>query len=399
MKDEIRIASIGNVDSAKSTTISVLSTNILDNGRGKARTCILKHPHEELTGRTSSISHHYIENSEKIFGFIDLAGHEKYLKTTMSGLNGHYIDYGMVTIGVDRGIIGMAKEHMAIALSLKIPLFIVITKIDIAIQDKLDNIKTSINNIFKHPIAGKKKTIIVSDSNIEEVCNNFDKDCPYVPVFEISNVTGLGIDILKKFVFSLKKYKTIGNEHSDNPIFRIDDRYKIKGIGLVVSGIVQEGIIRLNDKLLIGPFNGKFKEVLIRSIHDNFKRNVDYLTTGQGGCFNIKVINKKENIEFRSIKQGHIITKKPKCFEMFDAKITILHHPTTIRTHYEPVIHCGSVRQSAKICKMDKELARTGDSAIVTFKFCFRPEFIENNMDIVFRDGRTKGIGKVLKTH
>ena len=48
---------------------------------------------------------------------------------------------------------------------------------------------------------------------------------------------------------------------------------------------------------------------------------------------------------------------------------------------------------------MDKELARTGDSAIVTFKFMFRPEFIENDMKIVFRDGRTKGIGKVLRVH
>ena len=91
--------------------------------------------------------------------------------------------------------------------------------------------------------------------------------------------------------------------------------------------------------------------------------------------------------------------KNPKCIREFEAEVTIIHHPTTIRVDYEPVIHCGSVRQSAKICKMDKELARTGDSATVTFKFCFRPEFIENSMDIIFRDGRTKGIGKVLKIH
>ena len=44
MKDEIRIASIGNVDSAKSTTISVISNNILDNGRGKARKMYFKTP-------------------------------------------------------------------------------------------------------------------------------------------------------------------------------------------------------------------------------------------------------------------------------------------------------------------------------------------------------------------
>ena len=188
MKDEIRIASIGNVDSAKSTTISVISNNILDNGRGKARKCILKHPHEAMTGRTSSITHHYVETQDSIIGFIDLAGHEKYLKTTMTGLNGHYIDYGMVTIGVDRGIIGMTKEHLAIALTLKIPVFLVITKMDIAVPDKLVTIKKNIESIFKHPLAGKKKPLIIDDSNIDSAILNFSNNWDYVPIFEISNV-------------------------------------------------------------------------------------------------------------------------------------------------------------------------------------------------------------------
>ena len=60
-KNEIRIASIGNVDSAKSTTISVVANNILDDGKGGARSKILKHPHEKDTGRTSSITQYYIE--------------------------------------------------------------------------------------------------------------------------------------------------------------------------------------------------------------------------------------------------------------------------------------------------------------------------------------------------
>ena len=288
MKDEIRIASIGNVDSAKSTTISVLSNNILDNGRGKARKLVLKHPHEEQTGRTSCITHHYIETEKSIVGFIDLAGHEKYLKTTVSGLNGNFIDYAMVTIGVDRGIIGMTKEHLAIALSLKIPVFLVITKIDIAIKDKLDTIKTNLSNIFKHPIAGKKKTLIVDNNNLEYVVNNFTKDWEYVPVFMVSNVTGDGISNLRNFVYNLKRYKHIGDNTDNNVVFKVDDKYRIKGIGIVLSGIVQDGAINLNDKLSFGPFNGKYKEVIIRSIHDNFQNNVSCINAGQGGCINIK---------------------------------------------------------------------------------------------------------------
>jgi hypothetical protein len=55
---ELRIAVIGNVDAGKSTLISVLVAAQLDDGRGAARRKILHHPHEQETGRTSSISQH-----------------------------------------------------------------------------------------------------------------------------------------------------------------------------------------------------------------------------------------------------------------------------------------------------------------------------------------------------
>ena len=67
---EVRIASIGNVDSGKSTTISVLSKNIMDNGKGIARENLLKHPHEKTTGRTSCISHSFVRKEKNIFTFI-----------------------------------------------------------------------------------------------------------------------------------------------------------------------------------------------------------------------------------------------------------------------------------------------------------------------------------------
>jgi GTPase len=153
---EIRIAAIGNVDSAKSTTISCLSHDILDNGRGSARSKILKHKHEYDTGRTSSITQHYIKKADKVFCFTDLAGHQKYLKTTATGLSGCCIDYAMVTIGGDRGIIGMTKEHLQIAISLNIPTFIVITKIDISPAHKLQKILKKICKIMSSKAAVNK---------------------------------------------------------------------------------------------------------------------------------------------------------------------------------------------------------------------------------------------------
>lgn len=52
------------------------------------------------------------ESSSKIINFIDLAGHEKYLKTTVFGLTGHAPDFAMLMIGANMGITGMTKEHL-----------------------------------------------------------------------------------------------------------------------------------------------------------------------------------------------------------------------------------------------------------------------------------------------
>lgn len=102
---EVRVAVVGNVDTGKSTLLGVLSRGALDNGRGKARANIFKHQHEIKSGRTSDIGREILgfdkrgnivnyssdrtpnwseicEQSSKLITFMDLAGHEKYLKTT-----------------------------------------------------------------------------------------------------------------------------------------------------------------------------------------------------------------------------------------------------------------------------------------------------------------------------
>lgn len=60
---------------------------------------------------------------------MDLAGHEKYFRTTAYGLTGHLPDYACLIVGANMGVVGMCKEHLGVALALKVPVFFVITKI------------------------------------------------------------------------------------------------------------------------------------------------------------------------------------------------------------------------------------------------------------------------------
>jgi len=127
IKQSVRLCVVGNVDSGKSTTIGVLTKGELDNGRGEARLKVFNYPHENQTGRTSSVAQEimgydkngnqvwadrFVQNknkywpevcqkSNKIQILVDLCGHEKYLKTTMYGMVSTFPDYTMVTIGAN----------------------------------------------------------------------------------------------------------------------------------------------------------------------------------------------------------------------------------------------------------------------------------------------------------
>lgn len=59
----------------------------------------------------------------------DLAGHERYLKTTLYGLTSGAPSCVILTIGGNAGLIGMSKEHLAIALALNVPVVVCITKV------------------------------------------------------------------------------------------------------------------------------------------------------------------------------------------------------------------------------------------------------------------------------
>ena len=57
----------------------------------------------------------------------------------------------------------------------------------------------------------------------------------------------------------------------------------------------------------------------------------------------------------------------------------------------------GSVRQTATIMRMSQEHLRTGDKAHVHFRFIKNPEYLRTDMRMVFREGRTKAVGNIIK--
>ncbi|KAF7922081.1 uncharacterized protein EAE98_008292 [Botrytis deweyae] len=412
---ETRIAVVGNVDAGKSTMLGVLVKGGLDDGRGKARVNLFRHKHEIESGRTSSVGMEIMgfdtmgkvvasdvpgrklsweeigKRSAKVISFTDLAGHERYLRTTVFGLLSSSPNYCLLMVAANNGLIGMSKEHLGIALALNVPVMVVITKIDICPPQILEQTIKQITGILKSPGARKIPIFI---KNREECINTATQFVSkrICPIFQVSNVTGESLDLVRAFLNILPHH---GHYDAEAPFeFHINDTFSVPFVGTVVSGIVKSGVVHAGDTVLVGPDSlGQFTTTTIRSI-ERKRIPVPATSAGQSASFALKRVRRKD------VRKGMVVLPKleqnaPKVYREFVAEVLILSHATTIKTKYQAMLHVGPVSQTCAIIDIDRSYIRTGDRATVAFRFVQRPEYLAPGDRLLFREGRTKGLGIV----
>ncbi|KAJ3337170.1 hypothetical protein HDU93_001501 [Gonapodya sp. JEL0774] len=416
---EIRVAVVGNVDAGKSTLLGVLTKDVLDDGRGRARVNLFRHKHEIESGRTSSIGLEILgfdskgkvlrsedekrkmsweeicSNASKVISFTDLAGHERYLKTTVFGLTGCTPDYVMLMIGANAGFIGMTKEHLGLAICLNLPVFIVVTKIDMAPPNVLETTINQITKILKSAGCRKIPMFVKNEADVVDVVDKFvsERVCP---IFQVSNVTGVGLAPLLLFMNLLHSPARSRYHPSASVEYQITDTFSVPGVGTVVSGTLVDGTVRIGDTLVLGPDStGHFVPTMVKGIQRK-RVNVSYATAGQSCTFALKKIKRS------FIRKGMVLLSKtnppPQASREFEAEVVVLFHSTTIGNKYQAMLHSGCIRQTARIVDMSQGVLRTGDRANVRFRFIQHPEYLKPGARLLFREGRTKGVGKVVRT-
>jgi len=411
---ETRICTVGNVDAGKSTLLGVLTHNILDDGRGLARNKLLRHRHEKETGRTSCIGQQILgfddfgnvvnpavhgqldwgklcQNSSKIVNFYDLAGHEKYFKTTVSGIMGSASDYCMLIVGSNHGLTGMAREHLGVAVALGLPTFAVVTKIDFTPANIIKQTISGMGKAFKSSGVRRIPILVQNVNHVIVAAENFNSS-KVVPIFKVSSVNGDGMENLKLFLNLVRPSRK--KSTAQNSIFAVDEIFYKVGIGTVVAGALTGKPIRAGSTMSLGPDeNGKFSPVGVRSIERKYL-SVSSLNDGESAALALRKIKRNE------IRKGMFLVQNianPMAYRHFRGTVTILHHATTIKKNYQAVVHIGSIHQSAKIMSMDKQILRSGDVATVHFFFLKRPEYIQIGQLFLFREGKTKAIGRIAE--
>ncbi|XP_073527719.1 GTP-binding protein 2 isoform X2 [Phyllobates terribilis] len=414
---DLRVAVLGNVDSGKSTLLGVLTQGELDNGRGRARLNLFRHLHEIQSGRTSSISFEILgfnskgevvnysesrtaeqicESASKMITFIDLAGHHKYLKTTIFGLTSYCPDFAMLVVSANTGIAGTTREHLGLAMALKVPFFLVVSKVDLCSPATVERTLRQLERTLKQPGCNKVPFMVRSEDDAVTAAQQFAQSPNITPIFAISSVSGESLDLLKVFLNILPPLTNSREQEElmqQLPEFQVDEIYTVPEVGTVVGGTLYSGVCKEGERLVVGPTDeGGFLPLKVCSIQRN-RSTCRVLRAGQAATLALGTFDRS------LLRKGMVLVSPemlPTVCWVFEAEIVLLFHATSCRRGVQVTVHVGNVRQTAVLEHIHgKEELRTGEKAVVRFRFIKHPEYLKLGTKLLFREGVTKGIGHV----
>ncbi|VDO24056.1 unnamed protein product [Haemonchus placei] len=415
---ELRLAVLGGADVGKSTFCGVMTQGCLDDGNGKTRLNLFRFPHEVRSGKTSSVCldvigfdsrgklvnyaqnslEELVERSKKIVTLIDLAGDSKYLKTTIHGLSGYKPHFACLLVSAETGPTATTKEHLGLAAALNIPIFVIITKWDLVEKEQLDRVIKSVTSLLSR--AGmvactkrvkRKRDAVKAASNL---CS-FGK----VPIFCISCVSGAGLGLIRCFLNVLPPTGSTGSRLqlvSQPPLFTIEEMFNVPHVGTVVGGMLSSGRLQEGDAVLVGPYkDGSFERAFIGSIRRS-RQPVQAVLPGEA----VSIALNRRSKTSQPLRRGMVLisaSAEPSCCRRFTASLFLLSHSTRhLCIGFQATVYIGSVRQTAAIVDIDGPSLEQGKWATVMFQLMSGPEYIRAGTPLIFRQGKTKGMGEVM---
>lgn len=339
--NQLRVTLTGPTTSGKSTLLGILSQGSLDNGRGKSRLNLLKHPHEVASGVTSSVAqalvgynegeiindaHSGVESWIDVHDFtkdgrlvylVDSAGAPRYRRTILRGIVGWAPHWTLLCLAADgsdaspsvdvpalgttptgsSSSIDLASAHLELCLRLKLPLAIIITKLDLAskpsILTTLNKVLTGIKRAGRAPAILKAATTTTAtprelthvspteEAAVAKIADQIVSSGDFlsiVPIVLTSAVDGRGLGMLHALLQGLPLPPTPTAHDFTGPdalnpeqpasLFHIEDQYNLAAssslatgdsdeetdLGTVVAGYLRFGSLSIGDTVVVGPF-------------------------------------------------------------------------------------------------------------------------------------------------
>ncbi len=211
------IGTAGHIDHGKTALVKALTGVDTD-----------RLPEEKRRGITIDLGFASWFTDEYQIGFVDVPGHERFVKNMLAGVGG--IDSVLLVVAADESIKPQTREHFAICKLLGIRTGVVaITKSDLVERDIIDLVRLEIEELVAGSFLARK------------------------PIVPVSSITGAGIDELRKAI--LASVAAIDDRDATTRVFRlpIDRVFTMKGFGSVITGTTFSGRLNVDSDVEILP--------------------------------------------------------------------------------------------------------------------------------------------------
>jgi elongation factor Tu len=241
-KPHVNVGTIGHVDHGK-TTLTAAITKVLSSvgyADYRAFETIDNAPEERERGVTIAIQHVEYQTDNRHYAHVDCPGHADYIKNMITGAA--QMDGAILVVSAPDGPMPQTREHILLARQVEVPAMVVaLNKVD-AMEDE--------------------ELLELVELELRELLSDYGFPGDDIPIVRVSALNALEADDVSRdsqwgkgiweLMDAIDSYIPIPDRPKDLPfLMPIEDVFSIKGRGTVVTGRVEQGIVKVGDQLEI----------------------------------------------------------------------------------------------------------------------------------------------------
>ena len=383
-KPHVNIGTRGHSDHGKTTLTAAITKVLSDRVPGSAFTPfdqIDKAPEERQRGITISIAHVEYETPNRHYAHVDMPGHADYVKNMITGAA--QVDGAILVVSATDGPMPQTREHVLLARQVGVPYIVVA--------------------LNKSDMVDDEELLDLVEMEVRELLTSYDFPGDDTPIVRVSALKALEGDQawgdkIMDLMAEVDRYIPEPERATDKPfLMSIEDVMSITGRGTVVTGKVEQGIVKVGDEVEIVGLRDTTKTTVTGI--EMFRKLLD---EGQAGD-NLGALlrgTKKEDVE-----RGQVLCKPGSItpHTNFEASVYVLtkeeggrHKP--FFTNYRPQFYFRTTDVTGTVdLPAGTEMVMPGDNTEMTVTLG-KPIAMEEGLTFSIREGgRTVGSGRVVK--
>ena len=387
-KPHVNIGTIGHIDHGK-TTLTAAITKYLALSGGAEYTdysSIDKAPEERERGITINTAHVEYQTEARHYAHVDCPGHADYIKNMITGAA--QMDGAIMVIAASDGPMAQTREHLLLARQVNVPSVLVfLNKCDqVDDPELLELVEMEVRELLSEYGFPGDDTPIIRGSALNALTS--ESTDPAAPEYAC----------IKELMDAVDSWIPTPERKSDLPfLMPIEDVFTISGRGTVVTGRVERGQVRVNDKLEIVGLKDETTETVVTGT-EMFHKTLEYAEAGDNvGCL-LRGVAKKD------VERGQVLAA-PKSIHphtKFVGQVYVLTKDeggrhTPFFNNYRPQFFFRTTDVTGIITlPAGTEMCMPGDNVDMNVEL-ITPIAIENGLRFAIREGgRTVGSGVVI---